>query len=80
MHVDAPERGDQTEVVFACLPSREASLAVAEEVKDGSAIKVYIECSTLGRPTMEKIAKNLTNEQIEELASYVAQLGIEDND
>ena len=31
-------------------------------------------------PTMEKIAKNLTNEQIEELASYVAQLGIEDND
>jgi len=31
-------------------------------------------------PTMEKIAKNLSDEQIEALASYVAQLGIEDDD
>lgn len=31
-------------------------------------------------PAMEKIAKNLSDEQIEELASYVAQLGSDDDD
>jgi cytochrome c553 len=31
-------------------------------------------------PTMEKVAKILTNEQIEELANFVAQLGFEDLD
>jgi 3-hydroxyisobutyrate dehydrogenase-like beta-hydroxyacid dehydrogenase len=50
---------DQAEVVFACLPSRKASLAAVQEIKAGGAIKVYIESSTLGRPTMEKIAETL---------------------
>jgi len=31
-------------------------------------------------PTMERVAKNLTDEQIDALAAYVAQLGFEDND
>jgi len=31
-------------------------------------------------PTMERVAKSLTNEQIDELAAYVGQLGVEDLD
>ncbi len=31
-------------------------------------------------PSMERVAKNLTDEQIEELAHFVAQLGFEDSD
>ena len=31
-------------------------------------------------PAMEKVAKNLTDEQIEELAHFVAQMGFEDDD
>lgn len=59
---DAREVADQAEVVFACLPSNEASLSVAtgaRSVAGGKAMKVYIEASTIGPPTIEKIVRHL---------------------
>jgi len=50
---------DQAEIVFACLPSAEASLAVARSVAGGAAMKVYVEASTLGPATIEEIARQL---------------------
>ena len=53
---------DVAEVAFACLPSREASLAVAfgaDGVAGGKAVKIYIESSTLGQPTIDLISNNL---------------------
>jgi 3-hydroxyisobutyrate dehydrogenase-like beta-hydroxyacid dehydrogenase len=47
---------DRAAVVFACLPSREASLAVAVEVADGAAFEVLVETSTLGPAAMAEIS------------------------
>ncbi|MGV6875643.1 NAD(P)-dependent oxidoreductase [Pseudochelatococcus sp. B33] len=53
------EVADRAEIVFACIPSPEASLAVAfddDGVIGGSAIAVYLECSTIGPDYMTQIA------------------------
>ena len=54
---------DQAEIVFACLPSPEISRHVAtgaDGAADGKAVKIYIECSTIGQATMTAIAEALT--------------------
>jgi 3-hydroxyisobutyrate dehydrogenase-like beta-hydroxyacid dehydrogenase len=48
---------DRAAVVFACLPSREASLAVAAELAGGSAFAVLVETSTLGPVAIGEIAE-----------------------
>lgn len=55
----AREVADRARVVFACLPSTEASKAVAAEVADGNAIETYIETSTIGQDVMSSIAQAL---------------------
>jgi 3-hydroxyisobutyrate dehydrogenase-like beta-hydroxyacid dehydrogenase len=58
---------DVAEVVFACLPSREASLAVAfgtDGVAGGKAVKIYVESSTLGQPTIDLIVNSLAQADI----------------
>ncbi len=50
---------DQAEIVLACLPSREASHAVASEIAAGKTVKVYIETSTIGQAVMTALAKAL---------------------
>src|SRR3981081_4697638 len=48
---------NQAEIVFACLPSPEISRTVAigkNGVVDGSAVKVYVDLSTLGGDTALK--------------------------
>ncbi|HWK97027.1 MAG TPA: NAD(P)-dependent oxidoreductase [Pseudolabrys sp.] len=58
------EVGDRAELVFACLPSREASVAVAtgeDGIVAGKAVKIYVESSTLGQPTVDTIAARLAS-------------------
>lgn len=59
---------DRATIVFACLPSREASLAVAlgeDGVARGGAVQVYVEASTIGQPTVATIARALDGTGIE---------------
>ncbi|TPG58639.1 NAD(P)-dependent oxidoreductase [Roseomonas nepalensis] len=59
---------DQASIVFACLPSPEASLAVAlgeEGVALGADVRVYVEASTIGQPTVSAIARGLEGTGIE---------------
>lgn len=60
----AREVADTAEIVFACLPALKISLQVAEEIKPGKAIKVYVETSTLGSTTVEQIAEILRSTSI----------------
>jgi 3-hydroxyisobutyrate dehydrogenase-like beta-hydroxyacid dehydrogenase len=56
------EVADQSEVVFTCVNSREASLAVAlgdDGIVKGDAIRVYVETSTVGTVTIGRIADGL---------------------
>lgn len=58
---------DAASIVFACLPSKEASLAAAsgaQGVMHGSAIRVYAEMSTIGKPAVEQIAALLQTKQV----------------
>ena len=50
---------DHSEIVLACLPSQEASRAVASEIARGKAITVYVETSTIGQRTISSIADEL---------------------
>lgn len=52
----ACEVADRTEVVLACLPSEEASLAAAREAAAGTRIATYAELSTVGRGAMTRLA------------------------
>ena len=52
------ELADKVDIVFASMPSREASIAVAlgeSGVVHGRKLKVYVETSTLGSATMRRI-------------------------
>jgi 3-hydroxyisobutyrate dehydrogenase-like beta-hydroxyacid dehydrogenase len=65
---------DQAEVVFACLPTSEASWAVAagaDGVVGGSKIKVYVETSTLGGAMAVKLSEALAKSGITYLDSAV---------
>ena len=53
---------DRAEIVFACLPSQKISRHVAcgnDGVIGGKAIRIYIESSTIGQPTILAIAEKL---------------------
>ena len=62
--VNSPrEVADAADIVFASLPSLDASMAVAlgsDGVVHGKAIKVYVETSTLGTTTVAAIDKDLS--------------------
>jgi 3-hydroxyisobutyrate dehydrogenase-like beta-hydroxyacid dehydrogenase len=56
------ELADTCQIIIASMPSREASLSVAlgeQGVAAGTALRVYVETSTLGSGTIEKIADTL---------------------
>lgn len=56
------EVADRAEIVFACLPSQKISREVAygeNGVVKGKAIRIYIESSTIGQPTIVAIADKL---------------------
>ncbi|MBN8875821.1 MAG: NAD(P)-dependent oxidoreductase [Rhodospirillales bacterium] len=48
---------DAAEVVFACLPDGAVSERVAAEVAQGSAVRIYVEMSTIGSPAIGRIAR-----------------------
>ena len=45
----------EASVILACLPSQDASRAVAVEIAKGGAVEVYIETSTIGQRTIQAI-------------------------
>ncbi len=42
-------------IVFACLPNGRVSAAVAREVAAGTAVRTYVEMSTIGSPALEQV-------------------------
>lgn len=66
--MDSPRAvADRAEIVFACLPSNTVSRRVAlgpDGIKDGKAVRIYVENSTLGVPAIEEIAKALGDKGI----------------
>lgn len=50
---------DICEIVLACLPSQEASRAVASAIAQGKATKIHVETSTIGQRTIASIAGQL---------------------
>jgi 3-hydroxyisobutyrate dehydrogenase-like beta-hydroxyacid dehydrogenase len=56
-HVHASPTGvaDAARIVFACLPSPAICESVARDVAAGSAIRVYVEMSTIGGPAQAKV-------------------------
>jgi 3-hydroxyisobutyrate dehydrogenase-like beta-hydroxyacid dehydrogenase len=61
------EVADRAEIVFACVPSPEASKAVAlggDGVIHGKAVAVYLECSTIGPDYMAGIAQGFAGSPI----------------
>jgi 3-hydroxyisobutyrate dehydrogenase-like beta-hydroxyacid dehydrogenase len=58
---------DKAQIIFACLPGCDISRQVAlgaNGVVHGQAVKVYIETSTIGEPTMQEIADGLLPKNI----------------
>jgi 3-hydroxyisobutyrate dehydrogenase len=58
---------DAASIVFACLPSRKVSEDAAfgeNGVAGGSAIKIYVEMSTIGRTCIQSIAEALARKSI----------------
>lgn len=59
---NARDVADQAEIVFTCVNSREASLAVAlgeAGIVHGSAVETYVDTSTIGSVTVGRIAEGL---------------------
>jgi 3-hydroxyisobutyrate dehydrogenase-like beta-hydroxyacid dehydrogenase len=56
-HVHASPTGvaDVARIVFACLPSPAICEAVARDVAAGSAVRLYVEMSTIGGPAQAKV-------------------------
>jgi 3-hydroxyisobutyrate dehydrogenase-like beta-hydroxyacid dehydrogenase len=46
---------DVADIVFACLPNGDVSQAVAPQVAEGRAVRVYVEMSTIGGPALAKV-------------------------
>ena len=46
---------DSARIVFACLPNGPVSEAVARDVAAGSAVRIYVEMSTIGSPTLGRV-------------------------
>jgi 3-hydroxyisobutyrate dehydrogenase-like beta-hydroxyacid dehydrogenase len=53
----ASHLGGLTDIIFASLPSCEASRSVAREVLRGGRVKIYVETSTIGRETIRRIVE-----------------------
>jgi 3-hydroxyisobutyrate dehydrogenase len=63
VHASPRAVADAATVVFACLPSQQVSLDVAlgeGGVSQGRAIEAYVEMSTIGKETIDRIATGLT--------------------
>lgn len=60
----AKDVADSAEIVFACLPSPKVSIHTAKEVSGGSAIKIYVETSTIGSVTASEIDAVLSKKKI----------------
>jgi 3-hydroxyisobutyrate dehydrogenase-like beta-hydroxyacid dehydrogenase len=58
-HASARAVGDAAPIVFACLPGAAISQAVAAEVAQGTALRIYVEMSTIGSRTMRTIADQM---------------------
>lgn len=43
------------EIVFACLPNGDVSQAVAPQIASGSAVRIYVEMSTIGSPALSRV-------------------------
>lgn len=56
-HAHASPTGvaDAARIVFACLPSGTISESVARDVAAGSAVRTYVEMSTMGGPALSKV-------------------------
>jgi 3-hydroxyisobutyrate dehydrogenase len=54
-HDSATAVADAAPVVFACLPNGKVSEAVAAQVARGSAVRTYVEMSTIGSPTIARV-------------------------
>jgi 3-hydroxyisobutyrate dehydrogenase-like beta-hydroxyacid dehydrogenase len=65
---DSPRSvADAASIVFACLPSREVSLAVGlgeKGVMHGSSVRIYAEMSTIGQDVIEQIGRALAEKHI----------------
>ncbi|VXC80395.1 hypothetical protein BURKHO8Y_40048 [Burkholderia sp. 8Y] len=62
MHDSPRAVADAASIVFACLPSTEVSLAVGlgtNGVSHGSAIRLYVETSTIGQDMIEQVGSGL---------------------
>ena len=74
-HRTPKDVADAAEIVFACLPSRAISEAVAagaDGVVHGGAIRVYVEMSTIGKSCIESIAAALAARGIETVDAPVS--------
>src|SRR5271169_6458669 len=58
-HASARAVADAATIVFACLPGAAISQAVAADVARGTALRVYVEMSTIGSRSMRAIADQL---------------------
>lgn len=63
-HASARAVADAAAIVFACLPDAATSQAVAAEVAQGKALRVYVEMLTIGSRAMRGIAKSLHTRDI----------------
>jgi 3-hydroxyisobutyrate dehydrogenase-like beta-hydroxyacid dehydrogenase len=54
-HASPTGVADASRIVFACLPSGAISEAVARDVAAGSAVRIYVEMSTIGGPAQAKV-------------------------
>lgn len=73
-HASPRSVADVASVVFACLPGKEVSLAVAlgeDGVVHGDAIELYADMSTVGKAVMEQIAAGLSAHGIDTLDAPV---------
>jgi 3-hydroxyisobutyrate dehydrogenase-like beta-hydroxyacid dehydrogenase len=54
-HASPTAVADAAQIVFACLPSGAISESVARDVAAGSAVRTYVEMSTIGGPAQAKV-------------------------
>jgi 3-hydroxyisobutyrate dehydrogenase-like beta-hydroxyacid dehydrogenase len=54
-HAGAEGVANEARLVFACLPNGAVSEKVARDVASGSAVRLYVEMSTIGSPTLARV-------------------------
>jgi 3-hydroxyisobutyrate dehydrogenase len=58
-HASATGVSNAAQIVFACLPNGTVSQAVARDVAVGSAVRTYVEMSTIGSPTLLRVQETV---------------------